>query len=335
MAIDINKIKADALKDIEAAKDSASLDAAKVKYLGRKSEINDYLKNIKDLGAEERSKLGQETNAIKQEIKKAWEDKARELKEKEVADKIAKEKIDISAPGKKFHSGSLHPLTQGMRDVRRIFSSMGFYVVEGPEVENEFYNFDALNIPKEHPSRDLMDTFWLKKEEGQEPKLLRTHTSPMQIRFMEKHNPPFRIIVPGRVFRHEATDSTHEVQFNQIEGLMIDKNVSLAHLKGIVTHFLNEFFKKDVEVKFHQSFFPFTEPSVEIFMKLKGKWLEVGGAGMVHKNVFKAVKYNPPGPDDWQGFAFGMGFDRLVMIRHGIDDVRLLYSGDLRFLKQF
>jgi phenylalanyl-tRNA synthetase alpha chain len=212
---------------------------------------------------------------------------------------------------------------------------MGFYVVEGPEVENEFYNFDALNIPKEHPARDLMDTFWLKREEEKERKLLRTHTSPMQIRFMEKHNPPFRIVVPGRVFRHEATDATHEIQFYQIEGLMVDKNISLAHLKGVLTHFLSEFFKRDVEIKFHQSYYPFVEPGIDALMKLKGKWIEIAGAGMVHPNVFKAVKYNPPGPDQWQGFAFGIGVDRLVMIKHNVDDMRLLYGGDLRFLKQF
>jgi len=335
MAIDIAKIKADALKGIEASQDSDSLDSIKIKYLGRKSEINVYLKNIKNLDSEERAQLGQETNAVKQEIKKALDQKIKETREKEVSERMTKEKIDITAPGKKIELGSLHPITQALRDTRRIFTSMGFYVVEGPEVEEEFYNFDALNIPKDHPSRDLMDTFWLKNEGEDDSLLLRTHTSPMQIRFMEKHNPPFRIIVPGRVFRHEATDASHEIQFYQVEGLMIDKNVSLAHLKGILTHFLNEFFKKDVEVRFHQSYFPFTEPSVEVFMKLKGKWIEVGGAGMVHPNVFKAVKYIPPGPDSWQGFAFGMGLDRLVMIKHDIDDVRLLYGGDLRFLKQF
>ncbi len=335
MTVDIRKIRTEALDKIKAAKSSDDLESLRVKYLGRKSEINAYLKDIKTLAPGERAELGKITNEVKREIKKALEKKIKEVREKEVSEKVTKEKIDITIPGKKMEEGSLHPITQALRDVRRIFDSMGFYVVEGPEVENEFYNFDALNIPKEHPSRDLMDTFWLKKEEGKDNYLLRTHTSPMQIRFMEKHNPPFRIIVPGRVFRHEATDATHEMQFHQIEGLMIDKNISLAHLKGVLTHFLSEFFKKDVEIKFHQSYFPFTEPSVEVFMKLKGKWMEIAGAGMVHPNVFKAVKYNPPGLDDWQGFAFGVGVERLLMIKHNIDDIRLLFSGDLRFLKQF
>jgi len=335
MAVDIKKIEAQALKDIEAAISSDDLESLRVKYLGRKSEISAYLKSLKNLDPKERAQAGKEANEIKVKIKKTFNTKSKEIREKEVSEKVIKERIDITAPGKKIEEGSLHPITQALRDVRRIFSSMGFYVVEGPEVEKEFYNFDALNIPKEHPARDLMDTFWVKKEEGVEPKLLRTHTSPMQIRFMEKHNPPFRIVVPGRVFRHEATDATHEIQFYQVEGLMIDKNVSLAHLKGILTHFLSEFFKKDVEIKFHQSYYPFVEPGIDVLMKLKGQWMEIAGAGMVHPNVFKAVKYNLPGPDEWQGFAFGIGIDRLVMIKHKIDDMRLLYGGDLRFLKQF
>jgi len=335
MPIDLNKIETEALENIEAAESSDNLESLRVKYLGRKSEISGYLRTVKDLDVDDRAEAGEEVNRIKKNLKKAFEGKSKELREKEVSEKMTKERTDISAPGKKMEEGSLHPITQALRDVRRIFNSMGFYIVEGPEAETDFYNFDALNIPKEHPSRDLMDTFWIKKEEGMDNYLLRTHTSPMQIRFMEKHNPPFRIVVPGRVFRHEATDATHEIQFYQVEGLMVDKNVSLAHLKGVLTHFLSEFFKKDVEIKFHQSHFPFTEPSVEVFMKLKGKWIEIAGAGMVHPNVFKAVKYNPPGPDDWQGFAFGIGVDRLVMIKHNIDDVRLLYGGDLRFLKQF
>jgi len=202
-------------------------------------------------------------------------------------------------------------------------------VVDGPEIENEYYNFDALNIPKNHPARDLWDTFWL-KDIGL---LLRTHTSPMQARYMEKHKPPLRIIVPGRCFRHEATDASHDVQFYQIEGLMVGQDVSMANFKGVIEEFLKRFFGSGVKMRLRPGHFPFTEPSFEVDIKRKDKdWLEIMGAGMVHPNVFKAVGYTP---DKWQGFAFGVGLDRLAMLKYQIDDIRLFYSGDLRFLKQF
>ncbi len=229
--------------------------------------------------------------------------------------------------------GSIHPLTTAMREIEAIFAEMGFEVALGPERETDFYNFEALNFPPDHPARDMQDTFWMKdKNEKGEKMLLRTHTSPVQIRYMETHKPPFRIIVPGKVFRNEATDATHEAQFFQVEGLVIDKNVSLAELKGTLETFYKKYFGDDVELRFRPSFFPFTEPSVEIDIKYKDKWLEVMGGGLVHPNVIKAAGLDP---EKYQGFAFGGGIDRLIILKYGVDDIRQFYSGDLRFVHQF
>lgn len=283
---------------------------------------------------------------------------------------ISKKRVDVSAPGKKMERGHLHPLTQVQRKAVEIFSSMGFEIAEGPEVETEYYNFDALNIPKDHPARDLWDTFWIKgrQTDNQLPTteqksvsgkpssvslLLRTHTSPVQVRYMENilnvsltsrnlegnlisPNRPIRIIAPGRVFRYEATDTTHEIQFYQLEGLMVEENITLANLKAVMETFFKRFFSRDIEVRLRPSYFPFVEPGVEIDMrhggKKPGKWIEVGGAGMVHPRVLNNAKINSR---QKQGFAFGMGIDRLAMLKYKIDDVRLFYSGDLRFIKQF
>lgn len=235
--------------------------------------------------------------------------------------------------------GHLHPISQMIREINSIFGKMGFVFAEGPEVESEHYNFDALNVPPDHPARDLWDTFWLKPESSH--MLLRTHTSPVQVRYMESHKPPLRIIVPGKCYRHEATDMTHEAQFYQLEGLAIDKNITLGHLKGMLEHFFGKFFGGDAEVRFRPSFFPFVEPGVEVDVRLvgsdaperlRGKWIEMLGAGMVHPKVLSAAGINPR---EWQGFAFGMGIERLGMIKYGIDDVRLFHTGDLRFVNQF
>lgn len=242
--------------------------------------------------------------------------------------------------------GHLHPITQVVRDLYVIFQSLGFEIADGPELEDEFHNFDALNIPKDHPARDMQDTFWIKgaskagganidsddKDSNKKNKVLRTQTSSVQIRYLETHQPPVRIVVPGKVFRNEATDATHEAQFHQMECLFVDKNVSLAHLKGVLEHMFKKLFGDDVIIRFRPSFFPFTEPSVEVDMQWKGKWLEMGGAGLVNPNVFKAVGVNP---DEWQGFAFGFGLDRIAMLKFSIDDIRLLYGGDLRLVNQF
>lgn len=250
--------------------------------------------------------------------------------------------LDVTAPGKKAERGRLHPLSLAINTACDIFQSMGFEVADGPELETEYYNFDALNIPKDHPARAMQDTFWLRqnnlkpqtsnlKNDGK--LLLRTHTSNVQIRYMEKHNPPLRIIVPGRVFRNEATDATHEVQFYQIEGLMVDDKINLANLKAVIKIFLRRFFgDEDIDIRFRASYFPFVEPGVEVDMKFGGKWLEICGAGMVHPKVLESVNLNDQG---WQGFAFGMSVERLAMIKYKINDIRLFYSNDLRFLKQF
>lgn len=242
--------------------------------------------------------------------------------------------IDITAPGKKMERGHLHPLTQATDKACDIFQSMGFEIADGPEMETEYYNFDALNIPKGHPARTMQDTFWLKSnKEDKETKLLRTHTSNVQIRYMERNQPPFRIISPGRVFRMEATDATHETQFYQIEGLMVDKKTNLANLKAVIKIFLRRFFgDENIDIRFRASYFPFVEPGVEVDMKFKGKWLEIAGAGMVHPKILDNMKLDP---NEWQGFAFGMSVERLAMIKYKIDDIRLFYSGDLRFIKQF
>jgi phenylalanyl-tRNA synthetase alpha chain len=237
---------------------------------------------------------------------------------------------------KRDEKGHLHPITQIVREIFSVFRELGFTVADGPELEDEFHNFDALNVPKDHPARDMQDTFWIrsgpKLPEIEGNMVLRTHTSSVQIRHLENNKPPVRIIVPGKVFRNEATDATHEAQFNQIEMLYVDKNVSLAHLKGTLETMFRKIYGDDVEIRFRPSFFPFVEPGVEVDMKWKGKWLEIGGAGLVHPNVLRAAGVDP---DVWQGFAFGCGLDRLAILKFGIDDIRLFYNGDLRMINQF
>ena len=233
--------------------------------------------------------------------------------------------------------GHLHPLTRIIREIAVIFSDLGYEIAQGPELETEFYNFDALNMPKDHPARDMQDTFWIKQSKedvvaGKERTVLRTHTSSVQIRYMQSHKPPFQIIAPGKVFRNEATDATHEAQFYQLEALCVGKDISLAHLKGTLETMFKKLFGDDVEIRFRPSFFPFTEPSVEVDMRWKDRWLEMGGAGVVHPNVFKSVGIDPL---QWSGFAFGFGLDRIAMLKYNITDVRLLYGGDLRVANQF
>lgn len=228
--------------------------------------------------------------------------------------------------------GNSHVMNQEIRIICDIFAELGFVVANGPELESEFYNFDALNIPSDHPARDMQDTFWVKGEKGEERKLLRTHTSNVQIRFMQANQPPYGMLAPGKVYRNEATDATHEAQFHQVEGMYINKKVSLKDLKGTLEYFFKKYYGEDAKIRFRPSFFPFVEPGVEVNVLFKGKWLEVMGAGLMHPKVLEAGGVDS---SEWSGFAFGMGFDRIIMIKYGIDDVRLLYSGDLRFTRQF
>ncbi len=334
---DIDNIKEKALEKIEKSVDLKELSEAYKEYLGKKGKLSVIFRSLKDVSVSERVKAGKKANEAKKFLEKKIESKKNFLLSKKGEEK--KGSLDISIPGKRPYSGHLHPLTLVKRRIEDIFKTMGFGTIEGPEVETEFYNFDALNIPKDHPARDIWDTFYLKKG-----KLLRTHTSPVQIHYMEKNNPPLRIIVPGRIYRHEATDASHDFQFYQVEGLMIGKDVSAANFRAVIREFLGRFFEKKVNVRLRPSFFPFTEPSFEVDISClvcKGKgcsvcsqtgWVELIGAGMVHPNVLKASGINPK---NWQGFAFGIGMDRLAMMKYKIEDVRLFRSGDLRFINQF
>jgi phenylalanyl-tRNA synthetase alpha chain len=329
---DISKIEQEALQRISRVSRAAELEGLRIEYLGRKQgKITGLLRAIKDLSEKEKRTVAPLIQRAKVRIDSA-------LAEKEKSEPGGKDRVDVTLPGKRLEKGHLHPLTRTEDEIRKIFSSFNFNVIEGPEVETEYYNFDALNIPESHPAREMWDTFWLKqtakgKEKG-ERKLLRTHTSPMQVRYMESHQPPFQIIVPGRCFRYEATDASHEINFYQFEGLMVGREVSLANLKFVIEEFLKKFFRgKKIEFRYRPSYFPFVEPGLEIDIRLAGgKWMELLGAGMVHPHVFEAAHYNPR---DWQGFAFGVGIDRLAMTKYGIPDIRMLYSGDLRLVRQF
>lgn len=334
----LKQIKKSSSKEIAGVKTVEDLERLRIKYLGRKGELTRILRGLKDLSVEERRKIG----PLAQQLKKELEEKLNEKQKKLSTFNFQPlTKIDITKPGKKISVGHIHPLSKIEEEIRQIFLSMNFSVIEGPEVETEYYNFDALNVPPDHPARDIQDTFWIKQNEKDKKDvkkrlLMRTHTSPMQIRYMETHNPPFQIIVPGRVFRYEATDASHETNFYQIEGLMVGKDVSLANFKFIIEEFFKKFFgesaSRRIEFRYRPSYFPFVEPGIEVDIKFKNKWLEIMGAGMVHHKVFEAVKYNPY---EWQGFAFGMSLERLTMIKYNIPDIRLFYSGDLRFIKQF
>ncbi len=343
--MDVSKLKSAFSKDLKAVKDAKDLEALKVKYLGRKDgKLTEILKSLKDLSDVQKRKVGPAANDLRQEIERALEEKLKAFGQKAAEKKMA---VDVFMPGKKISAGHLHPLTLVENRIKEIFLGLNFSVIEGPEAETEYYNFDALNIPANHPARDMWDTFWLGQKEGVGKMLMRTHTSPMQIRHMEKNQPPIQIIVPGRVFRFEATDASHEINFHQVEGLMVGENISLANFKYIMEEFLKQFFGRKTGVRFRPSYFPFVEPGLEIDVQLDGRlrrlsgsesrpeasaWLEVMGAGMVHPAVLDRVKLDPK---KYQGFAFGLGLERLAMIKYNIPDIRLFYSGDLRFINQF
>jgi phenylalanyl-tRNA synthetase alpha chain len=329
-----------ALEKIEKAEKIEELEQYKVQYLGKKGEITGILRGMGSLPPEERPLIGERANLVKEEIQKAITEKVTLLEEKILEEKLGREKIDISLPGIKREIGGLHPLTIVQREIQKIFIGMGYEIVEGPEIETDYYNFEALNLPPDHPARDMQDTFYIT-----ENILLRTHTSPVQVRTMEKmaDTIPIRILSPGRVFRKDD-DATHSPMFHQVEGLVIDKNITLADLKGTLLLFAKEMFGENQRIRLRPSFFPFTEPSAEVDIscfQCEGKgcslcsqtgWIEILGAGMVHPNVLRAGGYNP---DEVQGFAFGMGVERIAMLKYGINDIRELFNGDLRVVKQF
>ena len=330
-------IKEEALNALSSVTDEKELNDLRVKYLGKKGVITLSLKRVGSLSSEERPEFGRQVNEVKKILEEGIKAKKDELKKKVSLDE-KKDFFDPTLPGKRPARGTLHPITQVMDEVISIFTFMGFEVAEGPEIESDYYNFEALNIPKDHPARDMQDTFYITDDI-----VLRTHTSPVQIRTMEKESPPVRIIAPGKVYRCDS-DISHTPMFHQVEGLFVDEGVSFAHLKGILKIFVHEVFGRDTALRFRPSFFPFTEPSAEVDVQCvicKGKgcrlcsnsgWLEILGAGMVDPEVFKSVNYDS---EKWTGFAFGMGIERIAMLKYGIDDIRLFFENDLRFLKQF
>jgi phenylalanyl-tRNA synthetase alpha chain len=338
-ANDIIALKDTALAEAAAAADTSALEAVRVKYLGRKGLLPEVMKGLKDADPAERPRIGQQANALKQELQAALEEKQAALRAGSAAGADAA--FDYTLPGQWPRPGTRHPISMIIERTANIFRTMGFTVAEGPDVETPFYNFDALNTPAEHPSRDPKDTFYL--DDGH---LLRTHTSPVQVRFMEQHTPPVRIVAPGRAYRRDTPDATHSATFHQIEGLYVDQHVSLADLKGDLAYFARQLMGPDVKVRLRPHFFPFTEPSVEVdfschmchgtgtpcrVCKSSG-WIEIAGAGLVDPEVFKAVGYDP---EVYTGYAFGMGIERIAMILYGIQDIRMLYENDLRFLEQF
>jgi phenylalanyl-tRNA synthetase alpha chain len=325
--MDLDAIISQAEAQINAAQDANRLDEVRVDFMGKKGLLTEQLKSLGKLSAEDRPAAGQRINDAKQKIQQLIQLRGDELRGSEMAQKLASEKIDVSLPGRGLGLGGLHPVSRTISRIERFFNELGFQVKTGPEVEDAFHNFDALNIPANHPARADHDTFYFNPDV-----MLRTQTSGVQIRTMEVEKPPLRIISPGRVYRNDY-DQTHTPMFHQVEGLMVDKNVSFAELKGILHDFLNNFFEADLQVRFRPSYFPFTEPSAEVdVMGKNGKWLEVLGCGMVHPNVLRAVNIDP---EIYTGFAFGMGVERLTMLRYEVNDLRAFFENDLRFLKQF
>ena len=336
----ISNLRDAALSKIKAAATSNEVEELRVKLLGKKGELTEMLKDLKNMAIEERKQFGQEANELKNELSELLEAKFKEISNNDVKKSLSKgSSFDISLPGTKFQVGSLHPVTIVQKEVEKIFTGMGFNIVDGPEVEEEFFNFEALNIPKNHPARDMQDTYWL--ENGS---LLRTHTSPCQVRAMQKYGAPLKVIAPGRCFRNESTDASHENTFFQLEGMMIDKNVSIANLIYVMKILLSEIFKRDVKVRLRPGFFPFVEPGFELDLNCMicggsgcptckhSGWIELLPCGMVHPNVLRAGGIDP---EEYTGFAFGVGLTRLAMMKYGISDIRVLNSGDLRAMEQF
>ena len=335
----LEKIRKEAMERMESAENLDRLNEIRVAYLGKKGELTQVLKSMKDVAKEDRPKVGQMVNDTRAVIEERLEDIRQQIAAKQREAQLAAETIDVTLPAKKMRVGHRHPNTIAQEEVERVFVGMGYEVVEGPEVELDYYNFEALHIPANHPAKDEQDTFYITKDI-----LLRTQTSPVQVRVMEKQKPPIRIIAPGRVFRADEVDATHSPSFHQIEGLVIDKNITLADLKGTLAEFAKEMFGPETKVKFRPHHFPFTEPSAEMDItcfKCGGKgcrmckgegWIEILGCGMVHPKVLKMSGIDP---EVYSGFAFGIGLERIALLKYEIDDMRLLYENDVRFLNQF
>lgn len=325
--MNLTAILENALAAIAAADDIPALEHIRVEFLGKKGSITELLKSLGAMEPEQRKQAGAEINELKQKVQDALNNKRDAMQDAQLSAKLAQERIDVTLPGRTLETGGLHPVTRTIERISTFFAELGFEIKHGPEIEDDFHNFDALNIPEHHPARADHDTFYFN------PKLmLRTQTSGVQIRTMEQQQPPLRIISPGRVYRNDY-DQTHTPMFHQVEGLMVDKYVSFTELKGVLHDFLHNFFEEDLQIRFRPSFFPFTEPSAEVdVMGKNGKWLEVLGCGMVHPNVLRSVGIDP---EVYSGFAFGMGVERLTMLRYGVTDLRAFFENDLRFLKQF
>ena len=323
----LEEVVGQARAEIEGVSDIAALDEIRVKYLGKKGFFTEQMKGLGALSAEERPAAGAVINQAKQQVQDALNERREALEVAVLNQKLVAETIDVSLPGRRIENGGLHPVTRTIERIERLFGEMGFKVARGPEIEDGFHNFDALNIPAHHPARTDHDTFYFNPD-----LMLRTHTSGVQIRTMEHQQPPIRIIAPGRVYRNDY-DMTHTPMFHQVEGLLVDEHASFTELKGILHDFLRNYFEEDLTIRFRPSYFPFTEPSAEVdVMGKNGKWLEVLGCGMVHPNVLRSVGIDP---EKYSGFAFGMGVERLTMLRYGVNDLRAFFENDLRFLKQF
>jgi phenylalanyl-tRNA synthetase alpha chain len=323
----LQQIHDQALAQFASISDEAELEQVKAKYLGKEGSLTAMLKGLGKLSSEERPAAGARINLVKQGIETALQQRRNALAQARLSAKLTAESLDVTLPGRGYGCGGLHPVTRTLLRIEHLFHSLGFATASGPEIEHDFYNFTALNIPENHPARAMHDTFYIDPEH-----VLRTHTSPVQVRYMEQNQPPLKIISPGRVYRVDS-DATHSPMFHQVEGLWVDEQVSFANLKGVVQDFLQRFFEQDdLQVRFRPSFFPFTEPSAEMDMSWKGGWLEIGGCGMVHPNVLKHVNIDS---EKYLGFAFGLGVERLAMLRYGVNDLRQFYESDLRFLKQF
>jgi phenylalanyl-tRNA synthetase alpha chain len=344
-AIDLAELASGARAALAAARDDAALEAWRIAYLGRKGSLTLQLRSLAGLPLDERRRLGGQANRLKEELEAAFEARRAELRQRQIATAVEEGRLDVTLPGRPKRAGRLHPVTQTLREMLAIFTSMGFSVIEGPEVETDYYNFQALRIPEHHPARDMQDTLYIDEQrDGVFPFLLRTHTSPNQVRFMEQHQPPVRIVSPGKCYRHEATDPSHEWMITQVELLAVDEGISMADLKGTLFEFAKRMFGQERRARFRCDYFPYVEPGVDMAIDCflcggagcrtchQEGWIEILGAGMVHPEILANMGYDT---DRYTGFAAGIGAERICLLRHGIEDIRSFYANDLRFLEQF